>query len=205
MRHTPKSKAFSLLAAAAALLAGVTATAAPGGFKNGNHFEYKSAIGDVSVHCPQTGGGAPPGTPTGPTFAQHRCYGYIFNPGDQDFFVGPLVNADEVELVSVRADGSKRSKKSEYDSSTGQSKERFNLWIETLFQKPLLKMGRNDVNWVLRRNGKVVQGGSFIAEVFDRGDLRCPSTTETSWEPSDCQSSGRICSDYFYRYGSQCR
>lgn len=205
MRLSQTSKTFSLLAAAAALLAGVSATAATGGFKSGNKFDYKSAVGDVSVHCPQTGGGVPPGGPTGPTFAHHRCYGYVFTPGDQDYFVGPAVNADEVELVAVRADGSKRSKKSEYDGAKGQSKDRFNLWIETLFQKPLLKMGRNDVTWTLKRNGRTVQSGSFIAEVFDRGDLRCPSTSETSWDPMDCQNSGRICSDYFFRYGNQCR
>ncbi len=205
MRVSQASKMFSLLAAAAALLAGVSATAATGGFKSGNTFDYKSAAGDVSVHCPQTGGGVPPGGPTGPTFAHHRCYGYVLTPGDQDYFVGPTVSADEVELVAVRADGSKRSKSSEYDGARGQSKDRFNLWIETLFQKPLLKMGRNDVAWTLKRNGRTVQSGSFIAEVFDRGDLRCPSTSETSWDPMDCQSSGRICSDYFFRYGNQCR
>lgn len=205
MRRLKKSKAISLLAATASLLAGFSAAAATGGFKSGNKFEYKSAVGDVSVHCPQSGGGYPPGTPTGPTFANYRCYGYVFNPGDHDYFVGPKINADEIELVAVRVDGSKRSKKSEYDGTKGQSKETFNLWIETLFQKPLLKMGRNDVTWTLKRSGRAVQTGSFIAEVFDRGDLRCPAASETSWDPADCQSSGRICGDYFFRYGNQCR
>ncbi|MDZ4083710.1 MAG: hypothetical protein U1E10_12285 [Bdellovibrionales bacterium] len=180
------------------------ASAAQTGFKNGNKFEYKSAVGDVSVHCPNTGGSLP-GGPSGPTFANYRCYGYSLTPGDADYFVGPKVNADEVELIAVRADGSKRSKTGEYESAKGQSKDTFNLWIETLFQKPLLKMGRNDVTWNLKRGGRTVQTGSFIAEVFDRGDLRCPAASETSWDPSDCQNSGRICSDYFFRYGNQCR
>jgi hypothetical protein len=184
--------------------AGAQATAAQAGFKIGNKFEYKSAVGDVSVHCPNTGGSLP-GGPSGPTFANYRCYGYSLTPGDADYFVGPKVNADEVELVAVRADGSKRSKTSEYESAKGQSKDTFNLWIETLFQKPLLKMGRNDVTWTLKRSGRAVQTGSFIAEVFDRGDLRCPAASETSWDPSDCQNSGRICNDYFFRYGNQCR
>lgn len=174
------------------------------GFKSGNTLEYKSAVGDVSVHC-RSSGGSLPGRPSGPTFAKYRCYGYSLTPGDADYFVGPKINADEVELVAVRADGSKRSKKGEYDSAKGQSKDAFNLWIETLFQKPLLKMGRNDVTWTLRREGRSVQTGSFIAEVFDRGDLRCPAASETSWDPSDCQNSGRICGDYFFRYGNQCR
>lgn len=205
---TPKS-AF-ILTALTVLLMGASqnteaqTTAAQAGFKSGNKFEYKSAVGDVSVHCPNTGGSLP-GGPSGPTFANYRCYGYSLTPGDADYFVGPKVNADEVELVAVRADGSKRSKTSEYDSAKGQSKDTFNLWIETLFQKPLLKMGRNDVTWNLKRGGRTVQTGSFIAEVFDRGDLRCPAASETSWDPSDCQNSGRICSDYFFRYGNQCR
>lgn len=201
------SKKFSAvlsMAISALALVGAQTANAQAGFKNGNTFDYKSAVGDVSVHCPNTGGGLP-GGPSGPTFANYRCYGYSFSPGDTDYFVGPKVNADEVELVAIRADGSRRSKKSEYESAKGQSKDTFNLWIETLFQKPLLKMGRNDVTWTLKRSGRTVQTGSFIAEVFDRGNLRCPAASETSWDPSDCQNSGRVCSDYFFRYGNQCR
>lgn len=201
-------KLFPVVVAIVFLLAGITTLAASGGFKNGNNLDYKSATGDVSVQCFDRGGpspGYPGGAPTGPSFAHYTCYGYSLVPGDHDYFVGPKVDADQVELFATRADGSTRSKTSSYDGAKGQSNDTFNLWIETLFQRPLLKLGRNDIKWTLTKDGRLVQTGSFISEVFNRGSLMCPSGSDTSWDPIDCQNSGRVCSDYFYRYGSQCR
>lgn len=174
--------------------------ASPGRFEGGNDFRYFGAVGNVSVQCFPSGG-----APSGPTSAYYRCDGYSFSPGEEARFIGPVTDADEVTLVATHADRSTRSKSGSYDGRKGQSDDRFNLWISTVFQRPLLKMGANTVEWNLKRKGKSVTKGSFVANVKDNGDLQCPNASETSWDMNDCVSSSRICSNYFSRYGHLCQ
>jgi hypothetical protein len=171
------------------------------GFVGGNTFEYTQATGDVFVNCPRTGGGAP----SGPSSASYRCYGYVFAPAESAQFSGPKIDANFLELTSTRADGSTFTKTGDYLGARGISKDTFNLWIETLFQRPLLKIGRNDITWTLKKDGRVVMTGNFLAEVFQKPSLRCPTVSETSWDANDCVNSSRVCSDYYYNYGNQCR
>lgn len=172
------------------------------GFLEGNRFEYTSASGDVSVSCFHSGGGLPP---PGPTSANYRCFGYAFAPNEYARFAGPKIDADQVELVAFRQDGTSFTKVSAYDSSIGRSIDSFNLWVETVFQRPLLKLGRNDIRWTLTKRGRAVATGTYIADVFQRPSLLCPRVSQTSWDMNDCRSSSRVCQDYFYRFGSQCR
>jgi hypothetical protein len=174
---------------------------AQSGFVGGNKFEYTPATGDVFVHCPSTGGGFP----SGPSTASYRCYGYSFAPAEAAQFIGPKIDANSVELTATHADGSTFTKTGDYLSDQGVSKDTFNLWIETLFQRPLLNVGRNDIAWTLKKDGLVVATGVFIAEVFKKTSLLCPNTSETSWDSNDCVNSSRICGDYFNNYGNQCR
>ncbi len=177
------------------------------GFAGGNVFEYTSAVGDVLVHCPRSGGGGggPGGGPRGPSSASFRCYGYVFSPAEYAQFVGPKVNGNRVELTATREDGSTRTKTSDYDGSLGASTDTFNLWINTVFQRPLLKLGRNDVAWTVTRDGRTVQSGNFIADVYEKPELRCPMGSITSWDPNGCSNSGSACGDYFQQYGRDCR
>lgn len=172
-----------------------------GGFVGGNHFEYTSASGNVFVHCPRTGGGVP----SGPSSANFRCYGYIFQPAESAQFMGPRTTADEVELTAIREDGTSFTKTSGYDGARGVSSDSFNLWIETLFQRPLLKLGVNQVNWVLKSAGQTVMYGSFEAVVDQKPSLTCPNASMTLWDTDGCTNSYRACSEYYYQYGNQCR
>ncbi len=190
---------------AAIIFLTLTSTSAEAaGFAGGNVFEYTSATGDVLVHCPRSGGGGP-GGPRGPSSASFRCYGYMFSPAESAQFVGPKLNANGVELTATREDGSTRTKTSVYDGSSGASTDTFNLWIHTVFQRPLLKLGRNDIAWTVTRDGRAVQSGSFIADVYEKPELRCPTASITSWDPNGCSNSGSACGDYFQQYGRDCR
>lgn len=184
---------------------GAIAQASVGGFAGGNIFHYTPAEGDVLVNCPRSGGGGIPGTPTGPSSASFRCYGYVFSPAESAQFVGPVTTADQVELTATHADGTTRTKSSAYDGGTGRSVDTFNLWIETLFQRPLLKVGRNDITWSLFSGGHLVQSGAFIADVVQKPTLSCPLGSTTSWDPDGCSSSTSACTDYFQEYGRDCR
>lgn len=171
------------------------------GFVGGDVFEYTSATGDVYVNCPRTGGGVP----RGPSSASFRCYGYIFSPAESAEFVGPKLNANEVELTSHRSDGTTFTKRTGYIGSRGVSDDTFNLWIETVFQRSLLKIGRNEIEWTLRQNGRDVQTGSFIAEVYSKPALHCPTASMTGWNLDACTNSNNICDQYYQQYGDQCR
>lgn len=174
------------------------ASAQVAGFDRGNVFQYRPAYGEVSVSCPA----ADPGVPS---YITHSCYGYSFSPATSAHFVGPRVAADEVELVSRRADGTIEAKSSDYGGSRGVSTDAFNLWIETFYQRPLLRLGRNDVHWTLKRRGRPVQSGHFLADVLSPSSLTCPRAHETSWDGSRCRSARLACDDYFARHGRLCR
>ncbi|MBL7686904.1 MAG: hypothetical protein JNJ49_02645 [Bdellovibrionaceae bacterium] len=190
----------SILSLFLALAVNAQTSTSPGRFEGGNDFQYFGAVGNVSVQCFPSGG-----APSGPTSAYYRCDGYSFSPAEEARFIGPIADADEVTLVATHADRSTRSKSGSYDGRKGQSDDRFNLWISTVFQRPLLKMGANTVDWTLKRKGKSVTKGSFVANVKDNGDLQCPNASETSWDMNDCISSARVCSNYFSRYGHLCQ
>lgn len=187
-------------------LIGVLGVALPSsahvGFAGGNRFHYAQAVGDVWVQCPTAGH---PGYPPGPATASYRCYGYTFGPAEAAQFIGPRIDADEVELTAYRADGSIRTKSGSYNGLRGHSVDAFNLWMDTVFQRALIGVGRNDVSWTLKRAGQIVMSGTFLAEVFQGPGLMCPSVTQTSWDPQDCISPNRVCSDYYYNFGRQCR
>lgn len=181
-------------------LFGLQSAIAATGFVGGNDFNFKGATGYLSVTCFSSGG-----SPSGPSSASFRCDGFSFTPAEEAQFSGPRVNADSVELKAVHADGSTRTKTGTYDGKKGLSDDVFNLWIDTLFQRPLLKFGKNTVTYTLKRKGSKVASGQFIATVNDLGDMTCPSDSTTSWDANDCVNSSRVCDEYYRRNGHLCR
>ncbi|MEN0059567.1 MAG: hypothetical protein AAGB31_12080 [Bdellovibrio sp.] len=175
----------------AALLTVVQAASAEVGFSGGNARTSVLVKGRIYVECQDTGGI--------PQHAQFRCEEDILLPTDYDYFQGPAgVTADEVILKAVREDGSSRTKDSGYDTAKARSTQQFNLWIHTLTQKPLLKMGRNQVAYTLKQKGKVTASGQFTAEVQDGGEKVCPRTGYYwSHNRVDCQSGASLCSRFF--------
>jgi hypothetical protein len=105
-----------------------------------------------------------------------------------------------VSLTATHEDGSQREKSSDYDSSKGRSKSQFNLGIQTLTQKPLLKMGVNKIHYVLSLNDQAVDQGDFEVTVSAKSELRCPTGNIYSGNYFDCQNSFNACDQYFERY-----
>ena len=82
--------------------------------------------------------------------ATYDCRDLVLDPSSYDYFYGPKgTGANAVELRVERADGSLKIKTNQYDSKNGKSTSSFNLWISTLFQKPLLMGGVNKVHYSL--------------------------------------------------------
>lgn len=171
------------------ILFAVPGFAATLGFANGNQLTVVPIQGQVVVDCP------------GGVTVNYLCRDTAMDPASYDYFVGPQgVVADQVALSCFRPDGSRRDHTVAYDSVQGRSSEAVNLWISTLFQKPLLQVGANQVSYAMLRQSQTVASGVVTVNVV-HGDLRtCPATRYNSLDSSDCQSQYSVCQRYFEQY-----
>jgi hypothetical protein len=163
------------------------------GFTAGDLFSTFNLEGSLNVSCSGT---------SAPSFGHANCRGQILSPSEYSYFQGPKdtnLIADKVSLSAVREDGSiSKSKIEDYDSVKGLSKKSFNLWISTVFQRPLLAFGKNTVNYTLTKNGNVVLTGSFVVDVVSGGRSVCQRTGfYTSSFANDCAFPANFCSRYF--------
>lgn len=176
-----------LTAAVFAVTVVLTQESLAAGFKQGNDFEVHRISGNVYLTC------------TGGQTKLVRCDADLWTPGLTDYFVGPVTDADKVTLNSTRADGSQKSKDAKYDGSIGQSKSTFNLGINTLTQKPLLKTGENMIRFSLTKQDQVVSEGDFKATVV-RGEAKfCPTGSDHAYG-QECEFTNSICNRYFDRF-----
>lgn len=128
------------------------------------------------------------------------CRDQIIDSGNYDYFVGPTgTDADEVRISAEHADGTYRNVKSDYQSSRGRSEDSFNLWVSTLFQKPLLKEGKNVLRWILMqsRSGKELAANQFTVNVTRAGVRTCQPKHYQSIDALDCRNQYSICQKYF--------
>ncbi len=161
-----------------------------GGFSSGNQFNATLISGNVTVMCPN----APTGSPQNAYFS---CRAGTLDPVEYDYFIGPVVDGDSITLKVTRADGSTRDKTHGYDGKAGKSTSRFNLWISSLTQRPLLADGNNIVAYKITKGGQSVVEGSFVATVVRQPAAVCRSGTILGNSPNDCQNQMTACGIYF--------
>jgi hypothetical protein len=167
------------------------------GFIHGNTREIVALEGELVVLCPSSP------SESNPPVQTYYCRDLVMEPSPYDFFRGPngLV-ASEVVLTATREDGSKKSKTLSYDSRSLRTKDSINLWISTLFQRPLLKEGRNKMIYTLIQGSTAVGQGEFEAIVQSGTSRQCPRTTYNSINPQDCVSPFSVCQRYFTQYNN---
>ncbi|MBX2995441.1 MAG: hypothetical protein KF681_11485 [Bdellovibrionaceae bacterium] len=161
------------------------------GLTGGDRFTATPISGPVMITCQDAVSGIITRTFT--------CYQNLLEPGDYDYFVHPFKpKADQVDLQVLHEDGSRKSRMAGYDARTGLSTSRFNLWVRSLTQAPLLNLGLNKVSYILSKAGQDIESGSFEVMV-DQGPARtCVDTgVYTSPRASDCNSPVAICARYF--------
>lgn len=182
---------FSILIIALAVLSfGQRSNAV--GFHSGNVFEHINVYGSVTIQCPSRGGNGSQVT------SFFNCSGDRLNPNETAYFVmDELVNADHVYLKAIHADGSIREKDDLFNSNKKRSNSRINLWISTVFQRPLLDFGLNRISYKLTKSGSTVKEGEFAVEVRQGKDLLCRNEFLFSSDSTDCLNSGYACSKYF--------
>lgn len=167
-----------------ALFPFMAASAAPG-FEGGDHYQAHSLRGSVNVICPDRQ-------------AFFSCQDYYLEPSMRDYFVYQNApQSDRVSLTAEHEDGRTRTRSEGFNN--GRSTSSFNLWISTLFQRPLLATGHNRITYQMQNNSQVVEEGEFDVFVERRPTRSCPHRTYRSSSNFDCQGGGAtICARYFY-------
>ncbi len=161
------------------------------GFSGGDIFKSTNIEGNLSVTCV--------GNQPGPNMGNAYCRMNFLTPGEYSFFIGPKIDADKVTLQAIWENGKKSKPKTEnYDGVQGKSKKSFNLWIATLFQRPLLDFGTNTVQYTLTKNGQTVEQGEFEVKVISGSNRICTRHGHyVSTNTQDCTNASQYCDTYF--------
>ncbi len=163
---------------------------ASGSFESGEEFTSLQIQGRLFVDCP----GA-----DGPAFGSTNCNLDYLNPTGFTAFVGPKIESDKVSLEATYENGStSKIQYLPYNYKNGVSTQKINLWTNTVFQRPFLKLGKNSVEFKLFKKGKIVEKGNFTVNVLEGGFKTCPrSGYYTSPTSADCSSPQLLCNRYF--------
>jgi len=125
------------------------------------------------------------------------CISDFSSPATYSRFLQEDSQAVKVKLVNESNDNRKKTKK--FYPKKGESK-RFNLFIRSLFQRPLLTTGVNNISYqMLLKDGSVEQEGHFEVNV-DFSRKYCRTRYMYSSDGMDCQGYS-ICRRYFYESG----
>jgi hypothetical protein len=172
------------------IICSLTASLAFAGFKNGDSLLTSPIEGTATVRCDGF---------NGRQTSVYNCRDIVLEPGAYDVFVGPQhPTAYSVSLKAIHEDGSSRNKQELYNGSLGVSSDSFNLWISTLFQRPLLEFGKNTILWeITNREDKVLESGEFLATVKKGPARKCDPAFFNSTDANDCNSQFTVCQRYF--------
>lgn len=166
------------------------------GFVEGDHYEISTYLGQVTLFCFGQGGNRT----VFYSCAQER----VFPDAFARFAPGERVDADEVRLTAVHESGQQREQTRAFQSRSQESRS-FNLLVRTLFQRPLLGLGDNRIDYELTRRGVMVAFGEFDVRVErDPVTRQCRPLSFSTNDPNLCQNQFNACDMYFRQVGS-CR
>jgi hypothetical protein len=161
------------------------------GFSKGSQFTAFKIEGFLRVNCSDSR------DYSGPTSAFYNCRGYLLDPYEEDYFVtDESIDANKVTLIAEN-NGRRVEKTEKYLSEQKRSKGTFNLWIASVFQKPLLAPGLNQITYQLKKGSAVVKTGTFEVQVDEAPTKQCEDRTMFSFDIRDCRISSIICARYF--------
>lgn len=169
------------------LLISTSALAYDVGLERGDVIQTDEIEGFVSVNCRENGQ---------PRWYTYSCYDIALVGGAYGKLVVTNGSVD-ADWVKLQRSGQNIIKGAAFNSSTQQTGNNFNLWISTLFQKPLLDKGVNIINYTFEKQGQSVAGGQFQVDVVEGDYRQCP---RGSLYFSSCPSITTACSEYFRRY-----
>lgn len=167
------------------------------GFSYGDTFEVIELSSRVELECRARYGRV--------TRQIFYCRDQFLSPSDWDHFVFEGVDADEVELTATYENGDMRTKKEDFDAAKGRTEDRVNLWIGTLFQRPLLSFGHNEISYKMLKQDQTVEEGNFSVQVR-LGERRfCRNGYYHTRDPHRCHTSNDEICNFHYRRQNWCR
>jgi len=168
----------------------IPSQAADFGFDQGNEYQNLNLRSRIYVRCADHRGRRGIG---------FRCEKDNVDPSNTArFFYKNVIDADKVTLVATHLTGSKQKKKRRYSSKKGESWP-VNLVTGNIFNRPLLKVGANEVKFTLTKDGEVVDSGSFNVYVKNALRRSCRSRSYYSNDSRKCSPAAQIywCQQYF--------
>lgn len=158
-------------------------------FKAGSSFEAVKVSGSIGVWCPSDR------IQGASDFRTIYCSANLLLPGEfsKVVYSGDEA-ADEVKVSVTHGSGKRVTKSSKLKD--GVSTKNINLWVRTLFQRPLLDYGHNQVEYSLTQRGSLVSAGTFDVDVDSLPDRRCRYRTYNAPSPSACNNFS-LCNRYF--------
>ena len=175
------------------------------GFASGSEFQAIPVEGTVLMACEDA--------IKGKMIATYNCRDVVLDPASSDYFMGPnRTDLVQITLTATHEDGTVRTKVAAYDGFAGRSSAPVNLWISTLFQKPLLMKGTNRIQYSFSTGRRSEEhdeshglaGGEVLVNVKNGKARHCPTTQYTSTDMNVCSAQYSICQRYFENF-NECR
>ena len=166
------------------------------GFERGNEMSTLDMRGRATVYCNSSSG-----NDRGPEYKYYNCDDTLLLGGDYGAIVVTNGSVD-ADWLKLQREGSKYIKGARFNTQTGKTKYNYNLWIRTVFQKPLLKMGENVIKYTFTKRKKVVASGTFTVYVNEGEVRQCRSMTLFGY--GSCPSRVMACDD-LYRRQNYCK
>lgn len=159
------------------------------GFESGNKLTARAYRGELIVNCMAPGNSQ---------IYFYACTDERLDPAEAAKFVtAPGVDADHVALSASWENGKTVKKDTDFDSASGKSTREFNLWISTLFQRPLLNYGENKIHYVLSKDGQTQSEGDFKATVEKAPVAQCNQGMLMETFAGNCTNPYFMCQRYF--------
>ncbi len=166
------------------ILSLVMASASFAGFTRGSSFQFVDLEGELTVYC-------------GRFVERLTCRDTFMEPWPYDMFMGPKIS--QAKSIELRAYVGNQAQVAvaDYNGDTGRSSE-INLGVYSLFQKPLLRVGTNRIEYRLYNNrDETINQGSFNVAVSRLPSRRCQDREVHLPSAQDCSYTYTICQQYF--------
>lgn len=156
-------------------------------FKHGNQFKVDSYSGIVRANCPTT-------------FNDFNCYDQSLSPANFTRLVSEeFIDADRYWIEATFENGKKKTKDGKFKRRKRRSST-INLWVRSVFQRPLLRYGINEIRYKLYKKKELVLEGSFDVSVETGEYYQCGFGFLYYNNNNACFNQYQVCSDYLNSY-----
>lgn len=158
-------------------------------FSSGSDFVSQTIYAEITAECTSN---------EGSNVTSFDCVESILMPAEYDVLTFSRPQEPGALLIVNNLNDPRTKQSSFLDQNGRQSLKPFNLWTNSVLQKPLLKSGRQTIEFSLQKNGVELKKGRFDVFVRQSRSVTCPQVGHFfSTKKLDCSSPQRLCAQYF--------